>query len=57
MTEKLKENASLLLAQGRPTNKYRKIWGFYPKRREVDISETQFLHAFNLGHLSEEGGG
>ena len=34
-----------------------KIWGFCPKRREGVISETQFLHAFNLGLLSEDGGG
>ena len=34
-----------------------KIWGFCPKRREGVISETQFLHTFKLGLLSEEGGG
>ena len=37
--------------------KNRKIWGFCPKRREGVISETQFLHTFKLGLLSEEGGG
>ena len=42
---------------GTPSKKNRKIWGICPKRREGVISETQFLHAFNLGHLSEEGGG
>ena len=44
------------LPKGRLQKKNRKIWGFCPKRREGVISETQFLHAFNLGHLSEEGG-
>ena len=37
--------------------KNRKIRGFCPKRREGVISETQFLHTFKLGLLSEEGGG
>ena len=37
--------------------KNRKILGFCPKRREGVISGTQFLHTFNLGLLSEEGGG
>ena len=37
--------------------KNRKFWGFYPKRREGVTSETQFLHTFNLGYFSEEGGG
>ena len=40
-----------------PSKKNRKIWGFYPKRREGVISETQFYYTFNLGHFSEEGGG
>ena len=34
-----------------------KIWGFYPKRREGVISETQFYYTFNLGHFRVEGGG
>ena len=43
------------LGQGRKKN--RKLWGFYPKRREGVISETQFYYTFNLGHFREEGGG
>ena len=42
---------------GTPSKKNSKIWGFCPKRREGVISETQFLHTFKLGLLSEEGGG
>ena len=43
---------------GTPSKKKnRKFWGFYPKRREGVTSETQFLHTFNLGYFSEEGGG
>ena len=45
------------LPKGRNQKKNRKIWGFYPKRREGVTSETQFLHTFNLGYFSEEGGG
>ena len=43
-------------AKGR-RKKNRKIWGFYPKRREGVISETQFYYTFNLGHFRVEGGG
>ena len=30
-----------------------KIQGFCPKRNEEVISETKFLHTYNLGHLRE----
>ena len=43
--------------KGRVQKKNSKIGGFCPKRREGVISKTQFLHTFNLGLLSEEGGG
>ena len=42
---------------GTQSKKNRKILGFYPKRREGVISETQFYYTFNLGHFSEKGGG
>ena len=45
------------LRDGFKKKKNSKIWGFCPKRREGDISETQFLDTFKLGLLSEEGGG
>ena len=50
-------NSHKIKIKGRLQKKNRKIWGFCPKRREGVISETQFLHTFNLGLLSEEGGG